>query len=122
LHDVGNASFLIVHTSGGKPESLLWDSGVIPDADIEAGKSAVKRGAMATRASKTLKSQLAPVGFAPKDITYFALSHNHFDHVANANAFASSTWIVQQPEREAMFGDKPAPATDSLCGFERLYD
>jgi glyoxylase-like metal-dependent hydrolase (beta-lactamase superfamily II) len=109
--DMVCASYLVVHTVGGKTESLLWDSGVITDADIEAGKGEVKRGTFTMSASKTLKSQLAAVGFAPKDITYFALSHNHFDHVANANAFAGATWIVQQPERDAMFGDKPGPAT-----------
>jgi N-acyl homoserine lactone hydrolase len=109
--DMVCASYLVVHTAGGKTESLLWDSGVVADADIEAGKGEVKRGAFTLSASKTLKSQLAAIGFAPKDITYFGLSHNHFDHVANANAYAGSTWIVQQPEREAMFGDKPGPAT-----------
>jgi N-acyl homoserine lactone hydrolase len=103
--DMACASYLIVHTSGGRTETLLWDSGVIPDADIESGKSEAKRGGMTMKASKTLKSQLAAVGFAPQDITYFALSHYHFDHTANANAFAMSTWIVQQPERQAMFPD-----------------
>jgi glyoxylase-like metal-dependent hydrolase (beta-lactamase superfamily II) len=97
------ASYLIVHTAGGHRETLQWDSGLVPDADIEAGKGGA-------RATKTLKSQLAEVGFAPKDITYFALSHMHYDHVANANAFAASTWLVQRPEREAMFADKPGTA------------
>ncbi len=100
-------SYLIVHPKG----TLLWDSGVIPDSDIEAGKGEQKRGATTLKATKTLKSQLAAVGYAPRDITYFALSHDHFDHTANANAFSGSTWIVQQPERDAMFADKPGPAT-----------
>jgi N-acyl homoserine lactone hydrolase len=102
--DMVCASYLIVHPKG----TLVWDSGVIPDSDIEAGKGEQKRGAMTIRATKTLKSQLAAAGYAPKDITYFALSHDHFDHTANANAFAGSTWIVQQAERDAMFADKPA--------------
>jgi glyoxylase-like metal-dependent hydrolase (beta-lactamase superfamily II) len=111
--DVGEAdmvcvSYLIVHTANGRTQTLLWDSGVIADADIDAGKSEIKRGATTMKATKTLTSQLAAVGFAPKDITWFALSHDHFDHTANANAFAGSTWIVQQPERDAMFSDKPA--------------
>jgi glyoxylase-like metal-dependent hydrolase (beta-lactamase superfamily II) len=97
------ASYLIVHKGGARTETLVWDSGLVPDADIEAGKGG-------TRATKTLKSQLADVGFAPKDITYFALSHMHYDHVANANAFAASTWLVQGPERDAMFSDKPGTA------------
>jgi glyoxylase-like metal-dependent hydrolase (beta-lactamase superfamily II) len=107
--DMVCASYLIVHPKG----TLLWDSGVIPDADVEAGKGEQKRGATTTRVTKTLQSQLKAVGYTPKDITYFALSHDHYDHVANANAFAGSTWIVQQVERDAMFSGKPAPATVS---------
>jgi glyoxylase-like metal-dependent hydrolase (beta-lactamase superfamily II) len=105
--DMACASYLIVHPKG----TLLWDSGVIPDSAIEAGQGEQKRGATTIKATKTLKSQLAEAGFAPKDITYFALSHDHFDHTANANEFAGSTWLVQQPERDSMFSDKPGPAT-----------
>jgi glyoxylase-like metal-dependent hydrolase (beta-lactamase superfamily II) len=105
--DMSCVSYLIVHPKG----TLLWDSGVISDSDIEAGKGEQKGAAYTIKATKTLKSQLAAIGYAPKDITYFALSHDHFDHVANANAFAGSTWLVQQPERDAMFSDKPGPAT-----------
>jgi len=120
--DMVCASYLIVHTAGGRTQTLQWDSGVIPDADIEAGKGEVKRGATTMKATKTLKSQLAAVGFAPKDINYFALSHMHFDHVANANAFAGSTWIVQQPEREAMFAEKPAVAATVPGPYLALKD
>src|SRR5262249_7181728 len=45
-------------------------------------------------------------GVEPKDITYMAMSHYHADHTANANLFAGSTWIVQQAEYDAMFGEK----------------
>jgi len=55
-------------------------------------------------------STVAAVGFAPKDITYFALSHMQYDHAGNANAFAASTWLVLRPERDAMFSDKPGRA------------
>ena len=105
--DMVCASYLIVHTANGRTETLVWDSGVVPDADVEAGKGVTRRGT----ATKTMKSQLAAAGFAPKDITYFALSHMHYDHVANSSAFAAaSTWIVQRPERDAMFSDKPGAA------------
>ena len=108
------ASYLIVHTAGGRTQTLVWDSGVVADADVDAGKGEVKRGTTTMKATKTLKSQLAGAGFAPKDITYFALSHMHFDHVANSNAFAAaSTWLVQRPERDAMFSDKPGAAVQA---------
>jgi len=57
-----------------------------------------------------LKGQLAAIGYKPADIEYLALSHNHYDHSANGNSFASSTWLVQKPERAFMFPDTP-PAT-----------
>ena len=105
------ASYLIVHTAGGRTETLVWDSGVIADAEVEAGRGEVKHGATTSKAAKTLKSQLAAAGFAPKEITYFALSHMHYDHVANSSEFASaSTWLVQRPERDAMFSDQPKAA------------
>jgi N-acyl homoserine lactone hydrolase len=51
--------------------------------------------------------QLKAAGYTPADVTYFALSHYHSDHTANANAFAGATWIVQKAERDFMFSDKP---------------
>ncbi len=55
--------------------------------------------------------QLAEAGYTPSDITYLALSHYHFDHTANANAFAASTWLVREVERDAMFAEKPPGLT-----------
>ena len=56
---------------------------------------------------KRLDTQLVEAGYAPKDIEYVAFSHYHYDHTANANAFAGSTWLARQVERDAMFADKP---------------
>ena len=68
-------------------------------------------------ATKPLLPQLAAAGYAPRDVTYFALSHYHSDHTGNANEFASATWIVQKAERDFMFADSPQgiiqPATYS---------
>jgi glyoxylase-like metal-dependent hydrolase (beta-lactamase superfamily II) len=58
----------------------------------------------------SLRGQLAGIGFSAKDVTHLALSHLHWDHTANANAFAGATWLVRQIERDAMFADKPAGA------------
>ena len=60
---------------------------------------------------KPLMAQLAEVGYSPADITYLALSHYHYDHTANANAFAGATWLVRQVERDAMFAEKPPGVT-----------
>ena len=60
---------------------------------------------------KPLKAQLAEIGYLPADVTYLALSHYHYDHTANANAFIGATWLVRQNERDAMFAEKPPGVT-----------
>jgi N-acyl homoserine lactone hydrolase len=101
----GDASFvspcyLVVHPKG----TLIWDVGQVPDANIpDDGTEAVQQNIL--KATKRLSTQLAALGYKPKDITYVAMSHYHADHTANANAFAGSTWIVQQAEYDIMFSD-----------------
>jgi N-acyl homoserine lactone hydrolase len=102
----GDASFvspcyLVVHPKG----TLIWDVGQVPDAEIkDDGTEAVTGGIL--KSKHRLSTQLAALGYQPKDITYVAMSHYHADHTANANAFAGSTWIVQQAEYDMMFADK----------------
>jgi glyoxylase-like metal-dependent hydrolase (beta-lactamase superfamily II) len=85
--------YLVVHPKG----TLMWDVGLIPDSQVNATAQGI------STVAKTLKSQLAEVGYSAPDIKYLALSHLHSDHTANANDFASSTWLVHQNERDAMF-------------------
>ena len=82
----------------------MWDVGVVPDAQIGSGAKGAERAG-----KRSLRDQLAEIGYSPRNITYLALSHYHFDHTANANDFRDSTWIVQQAERDAMFAGKPLP-------------
>src|SRR5580700_4879737 len=95
--------FLIVHPRG----TMMWDTGEIPDSAFASGVTPQTAGAFTV--DRPLLPQLAAIGYTPADITYLALSHYHGDHVANANAFAGSTWIVQQGDRDAIF----APRTDT---------
>jgi N-acyl homoserine lactone hydrolase len=97
--DMSVAAYLIVHPRG----TLLWDTGVIPDELIQPGGTTEARATV----HKTVRSQLAEIGYKPSDITYLALSHNHYDHSANANNFAGSTWLVQKAERAVMFPETP---------------
>ena len=93
--------YLIVHPKG----TLIWDVGQVPDDAIpDNGTEVVLQGIL--KAKRKLAPQLAALGYAPKDITFIAMSHYHADHTANANMFAGSTWIVQQAEYDVMFGDK----------------
>ena len=95
--------FLIVHPKG----TLIWDTGEIVDANVKEDGTPTKQGAFTV--TKRLTTQLAALGYTPADITYLGLSHYHGDHVANANAFAASTWLVQEADRAAMFAP-PKPA------------
>jgi N-acyl homoserine lactone hydrolase len=97
--DMSVVAYLIVHPRG----TLLWDAGTIPDALVKPEGTVVARATV----NKTLSGQLAAIGYKPSDITWLALSHMHYDHSANANAYAGSTWLVQRPERAAMFPDPP---------------
>lgn len=98
--DLVISSYLIVHPKG----TLMFDSGGIPDSAFPPS-GAAEEGFMS--ATETLESQLAAIGYEPSDVTYFALSHYHSDHTANANDFAGATWIVQKAERDFMFADDP---------------
>jgi N-acyl homoserine lactone hydrolase len=95
--------FLVVHPKG----TLMWDVGVIPDATVEkagAGGAHYDLNAV-TKAvvTRTLKGQLAAIGYSPADITYVAISHAHKDHSANLNQFAASTWLTPKVERDFMW-------------------
>src|SRR6202012_1915065 len=96
--------YLIVHPKG----TMLWDAGVIPDSAFHGDKPVTQSdGGDTMTVSHPLVPQLEALGYGPRNITYIAFSHYHSDHVANANAFAGSTWLVHAAERDAMFAAKP---------------
>jgi N-acyl homoserine lactone hydrolase len=99
--------YLIVHPKG----TLMWDVGLIPDSAFKGpGPVTESQGSMTISSPRPLLPQLAALGYPPQGITYIAFSHYHFDHIANANAFARSTWLVHAAERDAMFAGKPEEA------------
>jgi len=98
--------FLVAHPKG----TLIWDVGAVPDSDFKPGGApATLRYATSVR---PLKAQLAEIGYVPADITYLAFSHFHWDHIGNANVFASATWLVRKLERDVMFAVPPSPRTE----------
>ncbi len=111
--DMSVPCFLVAHPRG----TMIWDAGIIPDTDFKPGSGTVSAG-IAT-SSTPLLPQLRAAGYGPGDITYLALSHYHSDHVANANAFAGSTWLVRKAERDIMFSDPP-PARTATANFSAL--
>lgn len=110
--DLSVPCFLIVHPKG----TLLWETGAAPDSAwtpngrVQAVSVTLTGNQQRTVTMiRTLRSQLAEIGYSPANIDFLALSHLHWDHTANANAFAGSTWLVPQAERDAMFGATPPP-------------
>jgi glyoxylase-like metal-dependent hydrolase (beta-lactamase superfamily II) len=110
--DMVAVSYLIVHPRG----TLMWDTGMIADTAFKGGAEPVtvqRRGYVGV-AAKTLKAQLQAIGYAPSQIDFLALSHWHGDHTANIDQFTKATWIVQRPERDAMFAASGGSAFASL--------
>jgi N-acyl homoserine lactone hydrolase len=105
--------YLIVHPKG----TLMWDAGAIPDSAFKSNQpTTISYDTDTITSPKPLLPQLAALGYPAQTITYVAFSHYHFDHIANANAFAGSTWLVHAAERDAMFaaGPKQQSAYDHL--------
>lgn len=96
--------YLVVHPKG----TLLYDTG-LSDKLVGRPLYETRRGQASQLVLKTLRGQLADIGFTPDQITYLVISHMHFDHVGNANDYAGATWLVQKVEREAMFGENLQP-------------
>jgi N-acyl homoserine lactone hydrolase len=107
--DMSVPCFLVSHSRG----TLIWDTGGVPDSRVTPGISTdldlelVPGRGIPWRVDRRLKDQLAEIGYKPTDITYIALSHMHYDHTANANDYAASMWLVQEVERDRMFGQPP---------------
>jgi len=132
LTDLVTPCFLIAHPKG----TILWDVGMVPDRLVKPGGNATIVGNTANWTAEqvyktppdtvgptivfhSLKEQLAAIGYQPTDITYLILSHGHVDHVANANDYAGSTWIVQKAERDFMFSAQ-SRNTSSFANYKEL--
>lgn len=104
--------YLIVHERG----TLLWETGL---GDRFATEPNPRDPGWIVR--RTLRSQLADLGFGPADIDYLAMSHMHADHTGNANDYARATWLVQKPEMEYAFAPERNTASySSLARSETI--
>ena len=116
------AAYLIVHPKG----TLLWDTGAIADDSwTPTGKPVRRRLVLSNGEDRhvtittPLKTQIAAAGYAPAEIGYLALSHYHWDHVANVNDYWGAAWLVRAPERDAML-PAPVPAPPQPSNFAML--
>ncbi len=113
--DLSNLCALVAHPRG----TLLWETGLHSSVNGTApgGDTRPGRPRAGDRVDRPLVQQLEAAGYRPADITFLAMSHAHWDHTGNVREFLAATWLVQRPEREAMFG---TPAPPNRADFEAL--
>jgi N-acyl homoserine lactone hydrolase len=115
-------AFLVVHPRG----TLMWDTGAVPDDSwTPTGQPVPRRIYLSDgrerpiAVTRPIGAQVAAAGVQLSQVTYLALSHAHWDHTANANAFASAIWLTRQAEQGAMLPPTP-PAVAEPSTFARL--
>lgn len=111
---LSNMCVLVVHPKG----TLLWQTG-LPDrmANRPLYENLRNRDGIHKTLYKTttLVGELANIGFSPDKINYLAMSAHKYEHSGNSNLFAkTATWLVAQPEWNAMFAGKPAEGFDDF--------
>lgn len=86
--------YLIRHPKG----DLLWDAGI---GDQFAGPNGVTLlPGYVANVPVTLGSQLKQLGLRFEDIAYLGFSHEHIDHIGNANVFPHPIWLLNQREHD----------------------
>lgn len=111
--DLVDPCYLIRHPSG----DLLWDLG-LPDALATTPLNDPAAVFQLTR-TVTLAAQLQQLGLTPADIEFISISHSHFDHVGNGNAFAGATFLIDAEERATLFSEE-ARKTAEFANYAAL--
>jgi glyoxylase-like metal-dependent hydrolase (beta-lactamase superfamily II) len=106
--------YLVVHPRG----TLIFDTGLSDqfvgrpfNESPLGGRPDPPSTAYFVLVTRTVKDQLAAIGYTPDKIDFLALSHPHADHAGNANVFAASTWLVHRGDYDVMF--KPGVQADN---------
>lgn len=84
---------------------MLWDAG-LPAALI--GAKTDDTAAMVPTLAEDLPTQLARIGIKPGQIGRMGISHNHFDHVGQAESFPGATLMIGAADL-AQFAADPLP-------------
>ncbi|RKH96028.1 N-acyl homoserine lactonase family protein [Corallococcus sp. AB038B] len=96
--------FVIQHPRG----TLVWDTGLSDGLPVGAEDPVGNR----LRLETSLAAQLQKLGLTPADVSYVGFSHLHADHAGNANAFPTSTWLLQRRELEWATRTPAPPGVD----------
>jgi glyoxylase-like metal-dependent hydrolase (beta-lactamase superfamily II) len=105
---------------------LLWDAGI---GDQFAGpKGGTLPFGWAVHVPMKLADQFKQLGLSFGDITYLGFSHEHPDHIGNANLFAHAIWLLNPREQayavthEGHNGKPPALMSASATARVREID
>jgi len=96
--------FLIRH---GR-DHFLWDAG-LPKSTLHAPFGDAPKS---PRLERTLVDQLREIGVDPARIGIMGLSHNHIDHVGQAEDFAGATLMMGDADLRSLRNDPSPPDTD----------
>jgi glyoxylase-like metal-dependent hydrolase (beta-lactamase superfamily II) len=114
--------YLIQHPKG----YLLWDAGV---GDQFAGpKGVTYMPGYIAHVPMTLAGQLQRLGLRFDDVKHLAFSHEHIDHIGNANALRHATWLLNRREHEWTVahaghdGEPPDLLSASKAAHVRMID
>jgi N-acyl homoserine lactone hydrolase len=105
---LSDACYLIDDPGKG---TMIWDTGAIADNLWQADAIPPKK--FYAEGTKPLAEQMAQIGFAPKDITYVAVSHAHWDHLANLYQFKTSKWLAAPYTHDLLLSATPPRQTDA---------
>lgn len=110
-----NPCFLIRHPKG----DLLWDLGFQQDL-AEKENGAIFFQHFHKKMRLKLSDQLKQLGLKPDDIEFISLSHQHDDHIGNANLFPQSNWIAQEVEYKQMFSEENRSQQEVFSLYDKL--
>jgi N-acyl homoserine lactone hydrolase len=105
--EIADPCFVIRHPKG----ILLWDTGL--GDKFAANKAGVDMApGVHLTVPVTLIAQLKVLGLTPRDVSYMAFSHFHWDHTGNANEFPEATWIINKRELAGALVTPPPDGID----------
>lgn len=77
---------------------LVWDTGIPADTV----QKPVVGGDFPMELSATMVDQLKKIGVSPDQISFVGISHNHFDHIGQADSFPKATLLIGAEDLEAI--------------------
>ncbi|HBR68399.1 MAG TPA: MBL fold metallo-hydrolase [Rhodospirillaceae bacterium] len=87
---------------------MLWDAGF----NLEAIKGVKDTDMFQPKIEKTIEQAIAVIGLKPSDIKKIGISHNHFDHIGQANVFKDAELLIGAADYDMLFAPDAKPDAD----------